>query len=130
MPTDHARYQEYVGQSLAKILKEGHAWDKIPTTIPGIFLILLPDDKYGLEFLPIDQYGKAKMKRGIICQTLDRVQEYRRLFTDPRVDVLMQKIEVFRRKIPETLDLGEKHEKQTTETDPESDTETDTELSG
>jgi len=109
------RYYEHVGKSLKPFLKDGTVWDRIPTTMSGVFLIILPTQDFGLEILPVDKWGKIMRSRGIIIKHKEILIEFIRIFAQPKLLDIMDLIQEFHQEnkteqllSKEILDLGDK----------------------
>lgn len=109
------RYYEHVGKSLKQFLKDGTVWDRIPTTMSGVFLIILPTQDFGLEILPVDKWGKIMRSRGIIIKHKEILIEFIRIFAQPKLLDVIDLIQEFRQESKneqllskDMLDLGEK----------------------
>jgi hypothetical protein len=109
------RYYEHVGKTLKQFLKDGTVWDRIPTTMSGVFLIILPTQDFGLEILPVDKWGKIMRSRGIIIKHKEILIDFIRIFAQPKLLDIMDLIQEFHQEnkteqllSKEILDLGDK----------------------
>ena len=66
-------------------------WEKVPTSIPGIFMVHMPDKELRvmLLFNPTDGAGNPTKRKGFYFGDLDTVEAARKAFTDGRLDDLV-----------------------------------------
>jgi glycerophosphoryl diester phosphodiesterase len=85
-------------ERLRQFLREGQAWEKKLTNIPGIFLIKLPTFKgtspsLAMEVNPVNPTGSATKRRGVIIRSNAELEEISRLLSDPKVAQLAKRID-------------------------------------
>mgnify|MGYP000023417926 CR=1 FL=1 len=89
---------EKLVQSLRKFLENGRDWERRPTSIPGIFIMKLPGyrktpSKLAAEINPVDAYGNPTKKRGVLIRDIMELESYQKLFTTPKLSMLVEAIE-------------------------------------
>ena len=85
-------------ERLRQFLKEGLAWEKKGTNIPGVFLLKLPTFKgtapsVAIEVNPVNASGSATKKRGVIIRSSSELEEISRLLSNPKVAQLAKRID-------------------------------------
>ncbi len=90
--------EEKLVQSLRRFLESGKDWERKPTSVPGIFIMKLPGyrrspSKLAAEINPVDAYGNPTKKRGVLIRNLAELENYRKLFTNQKLDNLVGTLE-------------------------------------
>ena len=85
-------------ERLRQFLKEGLAWEKKGTNIPGVFLLKLPTFKgtaasVAIEGNAVNASGSATKKRGVIIRSSSELEEISRLLSNPKVAQLAKRID-------------------------------------
>jgi hypothetical protein len=100
-------------ERLLEFLKEGTDWERKLTSIPGVFLLKLPQFKgrpatIAIEINPVDSTGSPSKKRGIVLRSEAEIAEINRLVSNPKLSQLAKSIDEVnpQRKRPGT-DQGE-----------------------
>lgn len=88
-------YLDYVGMSLKKLLDKGIAWERIPTSILGVFVVLLPSNELAIELMPSTKFGKAKKMKGLIIRKPDIFQDFKEIFNNPKVETLLTTLQPY-----------------------------------
>ncbi len=83
---------------LREFLREGKDWERLRTSVPGIFVLKLPSYKgspsrLAVELNPVDSRGTPKKRRGLVIRDKEEMEEFRRLISDERLGKLMEEIE-------------------------------------
>jgi hypothetical protein len=86
-------------ERLAQFLKSGKDWERKATSIPGVFLIKLPQFKsrapsIAIEVNPVDVSGAATKKRGIVIRSAAELEEITKLLINPKLEQLAHSIDV------------------------------------
>jgi hypothetical protein len=73
-------------------------WDHLPTSIPGISYIKMPDFKDSgcvpaLSINPVDDLGKKMKRKNFFIRDLDELEKYQRLFNNTKIDRLLKIID-------------------------------------
>ena len=85
-------------EKIKKFAEEGKDWERRPTTLRGIFLLKLPGTRSSpprvvVEANPVDETGAPMKKRGIILRSSRELQAFREIFSNEKLDKLMEAIE-------------------------------------
>jgi hypothetical protein len=85
-------------ERLFQYLKEGKDWQRKATNVPGVFLLKLPAFKgrsatLAIEINPIDSFGFASKKRGVLIRSKARLEEMSRLLSNPKLSQLAKSID-------------------------------------
>lgn len=77
-------------ERLSQFLKEGKGWERKATSIPGVFLIKLPEYKsrppyIALEVNPVDTSGIATKKRGILIRSRSELEQISNILTNAKI---------------------------------------------
>ncbi len=83
---------------LAGFLNESRDWERIPTNIPGIFLLKLPSSRYrhasvAIEINPVDAAGSATKKRGIVIGSTSELDQFNRILANEKLIELARRID-------------------------------------
>jgi len=83
---------------LADFLKSGKDWERKPTTVSGVFVLKMPPFKgiparLAVELNPVDEAGRPTKKRGVLLRSSEEFAEYRKLFEDDKLGLLMKNID-------------------------------------
>ncbi len=62
-------------------------WEKVPTSIPGIFMVRMPDKELRvmLMFNPTDEVGNPTKRKGFYFGETETVEATRKAFADERL---------------------------------------------
>jgi hypothetical protein len=87
-----------VDERLSQFLKEGKDWERKATSIPGIFLIKLPEYKsrpayIAIEINPVDTSGIATKKRGILIKSRSELEQISKILTNAKIVQLTTSID-------------------------------------
>ena len=77
-------------ERLSQFLKEGKDWEKKVTSIPGVFLIKLPEYRsrppyIAMEINPVDNSGMATKKRGILIRSRSELEQITNILTNTKI---------------------------------------------
>ena len=72
-------------------MERAEDWEKVPTSIPGIFMVHMPDKELRvmLMFNPTDDAGNPTKRKGFYFGDPGTVEAARKAFTDGRLDDLL-----------------------------------------
>ncbi|MHA1820958.1 MAG: hypothetical protein ACTSVC_10830 [Promethearchaeota archaeon] len=93
-------------EKLKRLLNNMKNWEKTPTTVKGVKIIKIPENKYipqrlAIEITPVDEEGKPLKKRGtIIISNEDLFLKYREIFNNEKVHDLIKAIDEIRSETP------------------------------
>jgi hypothetical protein len=85
-------------ERLSQFLKEGKGWERKATSIPGVFLIKLPEYKsrppyIAMEVNPVDTSGIATKKRGILIRSRSELEQISNILTNAKIIQLATSID-------------------------------------
>lgn len=77
-------------ERLSQFLREGRNWERKATSIPGVFLIKLPEYKsrppyIAIEINPVDSTGAATKKRGILIKSSSELELISNILTNAKI---------------------------------------------
>jgi hypothetical protein len=77
-------------ERLSQFLREGKNWERKATSIPGVFLIKLPEYKsrppyIAMEINPVDSTGAATKKRGILIKSSSELEQISTILTNAKI---------------------------------------------
>lgn len=87
-----------VDERLSQFLKEGKDWERKATSIPGVYLIKLPEYKsrpayIAIEINPVDTSGIATKKRGILIKSRSELEQISNILTNAKIVQLLTSID-------------------------------------
>lgn len=79
-----------IDERLSQFLREGKNWERKATSIPGVFLIKLPEYKsrppyIAMEINPLDSTGAATKKRGILIKSSSELEQISNILTNAKI---------------------------------------------
>jgi hypothetical protein len=79
-----------IDERLSQFLREGKNWERKATSIPGVFLIKLPEYKsrppyIAMEINPVDSTGVATKKRGILIKSSSELEQISNILTNAKI---------------------------------------------
>ena len=79
-----------IDERLSQFLREGKNWERKATSIPGVFLIKLPEYKsrppyIAMEINPVDSTGVATKKRGILIKSSSELEQTSNILTNAKI---------------------------------------------
>ena len=79
-----------IDERLSQFLREGKNWERKATSIPGFFLIKLPEYKsrppyIAMEINPVDSTGAATKKRGILIKSSSELEQINNILTNAKI---------------------------------------------
>jgi hypothetical protein len=83
---------------LAEFLEKGKDWDKVKTTVPGVFVMKMPGSKtrpasLSVEINPVDAGGSPTKRRGLIVRGVDEYLEFKDIVLNEKVEGLLEMLE-------------------------------------
>jgi len=90
-----ANKPEMIAEGIKKTMEHAIDWEKRKTSIPGIFLVRMPDKRFRvmLSFNPLDPAGAPRKRKGWFFADMDTVRAARQVFPDKRLDMLVAAVE-------------------------------------
>ena len=98
-----------IKEKLKSLLVQLQDWEKTNTNVPGVKIIKIPakneiPQRLGIEINPVDSSGRQIKKTGQIVLTNEELfLKYVELFNHPKVQELMQEIEILRQEMQDQL---------------------------
>lgn len=79
-----------IDERLSQFLREGKNWERKATSLPGVFLIKLPEYKsrppyIAMEINPVDSTGAATKKRGILIKSSSELEQISNILTNAKI---------------------------------------------
>lgn len=95
-------------EKLAEFLRTGKDWDKVKTTVPGVFVMKMPGNKsrepsLTVEINPVDSAGSPTKRRGLILRSVEEYEEFKDILGKEKVENLLEMLEDVN---PESLKKG------------------------
>lgn len=95
-------------EKLAEFLRTGKDWDKVKTTVPGVFVMKMPGNKsrepsLTVEINPVDSAGSPTKRRGLILRSVEEYEEFKDILGNEKVENLLEMLEDVN---PESLKKG------------------------
>ena len=96
MATEEEKNKE-LEEKIQQVVKESHDWEKIPTTIKGIFLVKVPGrgDKGPtvlIELNPVDESGAPTKRRGLYIKSFNELLEFQKMLHNEKLAELAKTI--------------------------------------
>jgi hypothetical protein len=94
-------------EKLEEFLKSGKDWEKVKTTVPGVFVLKMPGSKnrepsIAVEVNPVDASGSPTKRRGLIIRSVDELMEFKDILSNDKVESLLEMIEDVNPSSPES----------------------------
>ena len=79
-----------IDERLSQFLREGKNWERKATSMPGVFLIKLPEYKsrppyIAMEINPVDSTGAVTKKRGILIKSSSELEQISNILTNAKI---------------------------------------------
>lgn len=99
-------------EKLSSFLKTGSDWGRMKTSVPGIFVLKLPDYKgsparLAIELNPTDDSGSPTKRRGLVLRSLDELEEYKEIFRYDKLEPLLKSVDSLNPKLKKASKAGE-----------------------
>lgn len=96
---------------LKDFLSKGKDWERMKTSIPGVFVQKLPaykssPSRLAIEINPVDSAGAPSKRRGFIIRSIGELEQIRRILQDDKLDKLQEIIESVNPKIKGSTSIG------------------------
>ena len=87
-------------ERLSEFLRTGNDWEKLKTSIPGVFIQKLPPyrsspARLAIEVNPVDSSGNPTKRRGLLIRFTDEYASFKEILEDegfPRLLELLDKV--------------------------------------
>ena len=85
-------------EKLAEFLQKGKDWDKVKTTVPGVFVMRMPGSKNRepslcVEVNPVDASGSPTKRRGLIIRSTEEYMEFKDILMNEKLESLLEMLE-------------------------------------
>jgi hypothetical protein len=83
---------------LEEFLRTGGDWEKLRTSVPGVFIQKLPPyrsspERLAVEINPVDASGNPTKRRGLLIRSLDEYEAFKEILTDEKLPKLLEMLE-------------------------------------
>ncbi len=83
---------------IVSFLKTGPDWGRLKTTIPGVFVLRMPEYKgiptrLAVELNPVDERGSPTKKRGLVIRSKSELEQYKEIFQFDKMSSLLENVE-------------------------------------
>ena len=87
-----------MSEKLAEFLEKGKDWEKVKTTVPGVFVVKMPGSKtrpasLSVEVNPVDASGSPTKRRGVIVRSVEEYLDFKEILTNEKVEKLLEMLE-------------------------------------
>jgi hypothetical protein len=87
-----------MSEKLAEFLEKGKDWEKVKTTVPGVFVMKMPGSKtrpasLSVEINPVDASGSPTKRRGVIVRSVEEYLDFKEIMTNEKVERLLEMLE-------------------------------------
>jgi hypothetical protein len=85
-------------ERLREFLETGGDWEKLKTSIPGVFVQKLPPyrsspSRLAIEINPVDASGNPTKRRGLLIRFQDEYEVFKELLNDEKLPKLMDMLD-------------------------------------
>lgn len=85
-------------EKLANFLRTGKDWARLVTSIPGVFVLKLPQYKRSptrltVELNPVDESGRPTKRRGLVVRSMAELEAYKDAFQYEKLAKLLTMLE-------------------------------------
>jgi hypothetical protein len=85
-------------EKLGSFLKNGEDWSRLKTSIPGVFVLKMPEyrnspTRLAVELNPVDASGSPTKRRGLLLRSKEELDEFKELFQYEKLATLLQTVE-------------------------------------
>jgi hypothetical protein len=83
---------------LEDFLRTGSDWEKLKTSVPGVFIQKLPPyrsspARLAVEINPVDASGNPTKRRGLLLRYPDEYEAFKEILTDEKMPRLLEMLE-------------------------------------
>lgn len=99
-------------EKLTEFLRTGNDWEKLRTSIPGVFIQKLPPyrsspSRLAVEINPVDASGNPTKRRGLLIRFPDEYEAFKEILNDEKLPKLLDMLYTVN---PETGRGGQKRD--------------------
>jgi hypothetical protein len=85
-------------EKLEEFLRTGSDWEKLKTSVPGVFIQKLPPyrsspARLAVEINPVDASGNPTKRRGLLLRFPDEYDAFKEILTDEKLPRLLDLLE-------------------------------------
>ena len=85
-------------EKLDEFLDKGKDWERLRTSVPGVFVLKLPKyrgspPRLAVELNPTDESGRPTKRRGLILRSTNELEEFKELFQPEKLSKLLGMID-------------------------------------
>ena len=82
-------------ERLSEFLRTGNDWEKLKTSIPGVFVQRLPPyrsspARLAVEVNPVDSAGNPTKRRGVLVRYMDEYEAFKEIMNDEKLPKLLE----------------------------------------
>ena len=83
---------------LEEFLRTGGDWEKLRTSVPGVFIQKLPPyrsspERLAVEVNPVDASGNPTKRRGLLIRSLDEYEAFKEILDDEKLPKLLEMLD-------------------------------------
>jgi len=83
---------------LEEFLRTGGDWEKLRTSVPGVFIQKLPPyrsspERLAVEVNPVDASGNPTKRRGLLIRSLDEYESFKEILDDEKLPKLLEMLD-------------------------------------
>jgi hypothetical protein len=83
---------------LEEFLRTGGDWEKLRTSVPGVFIQKLPPyrsspERLAVEVNPVDASGNPTKRRGLLIRSLDEYEAFKEILNDEKLPKLLEMLD-------------------------------------
>jgi len=85
-------------EKLEEFLETGNDWEKLKTSIPGVFIQKLPPyrsspSRLAVEINPVDSSGNPTKRRGLLIRFSDEYEAFKEILNDEKLPKLLDMLD-------------------------------------
>lgn len=85
-------------EKLAEFLRTGGDWEKLRTSVPGVFIQKLPPyrsspERLAVEINPVDASGNPTKRRGLLIRSEEEYESFKEIINDEKLPKLLELLE-------------------------------------
>ena len=85
-------------EKLGEFLRTGNDWEKLKTSVPGVFIQKLPPyrsspSRLAVEINPVDASGNTTKRMGLLIRFSDEYEAFKDILNDEKLPKLLEMLE-------------------------------------
>jgi len=85
-------------ERLEEFLRTGNDWEKLKTSVPGVFVQKLPPyrsspSRLAIEVNPVDASGNTTKRRGLLIRFTDEYDAFKEILSDDKFPKLLEMLD-------------------------------------